>query len=107
MIDGVHHPAFTENTIYGDTASSCHLTDADRSDMFDVVVMYGKVNGIGGAVIASKKGKKRYRFICCDGSSVERVLDPVKFRIDGTRMFVITLELNRKEQRYPTMNRMI
>ena len=94
MIDGFQHPSFTENTMHGDTASSCHLTN-DDSGMFDVVIICAKVRGIGGSVIATKKGKKRYRYICEDGSSVEIVLDPMKFSKDGTSLFAITSELSK------------
>ena len=94
IYSNIQYPAFTENIIYGDTASSCHLTD-DNTDMCDLVLINDKVNGIGGAIFATKKGKKWYRFICKDGSSVERELNPVKFSKDGTRLFVMTLELDK------------
>ena len=62
-IDGLHYPASTENTMYGDTASLCHLTD-DDIDMYNVVRNNDKVSGICGAIFATKEGKKWYRFIC-------------------------------------------
>ena len=94
MIDGNRYPAFTDNTMYGDTASSCHLTN-DDTDMYDVVLINDNVSGIGGAVTATKKGKKRYIFVNEDGSSVERVLDPVKFSVNGTCLFAVNNELSK------------
>ena len=94
MTDGVQYPAFTESTMYGDTASLYHLTDGD-SDIYDVVVIIDKFSGIGGVVNATKKGKKWDRYICDDGSSIEIESDPVKFSIDDIRLFAITLELSK------------
>ena len=44
--------------MYGDTASLCHLDD-DDTDIYDVVHIHNRLSGIGGAVIVTKKGRKR------------------------------------------------
>ena len=86
MIDGNSYPAFTDSRMYGDTATSCHLTD-DDTGMYDVVLINENVSGIRGDETATKKGKKWYIVVNEYGPSMERVLDTVKYSENGTRLF--------------------
>ena len=64
----------------------CHLDNHD-TDMYNVVHIHDCVSRIGGTVIATKKGKKWYKFECEDGSNVIKELDPVKYSKNGDRLF--------------------
>eukprot|EP01083_Nonionella_stella_P004795 13981_1 len=94
-IDGTVYPSFTENTWFGDSGASCHI-DYEDEDMFDVVYIDEVVGGIGDQLLrATKKGKKRVKIQQADGSSMEKVLNPVKYCAKAKeKLFSITRELS-------------
>eukprot|EP01083_Nonionella_stella_P273276 926952_1 len=94
-IDGTVYPSFTEKTWFGDSGASCHI-DYEDEDMFDVVYIDEVVGGIGDQLLrATKKGKKRVKIQQADGSSMEKVLNPVKYCAKAKeKLFSITRELS-------------
>ena len=92
-IDGDRYPSFTNMTMYGDSCASCHLDNNDAG-MTDVEDIYERIGGIGGSILATKKGRKSYKFVQVDGSSVVREFYPVKYGKDATKLLSINRELS-------------
>ena len=72
----------------------CHLDD-DSTGIYDLEDSHDRVSRIGGAVIASKKGKILYKFVCENGSSVIKELSLVKYSKSGARLLAINAELSK------------
>ena len=58
-VNGVRYPPFTPETWIGDIGSSCHI-DNSPDGLFDASPIKERVAGIGGNVLATLVGKKRY-----------------------------------------------
>ena len=61
--------------------------------MYNVVHIHDCVSRIGGTVIATKKDKNWYKFVCEYGSNMIKELAPVKYSKNGTRLFTMNMEL--------------
>ena len=92
-IQGTTYPSFTENTWYGDSGASCHITN-DNTDMYDVNDIHELIGGIGPeAIVATKMGKKKCVIKQADGSTTEKILYPCKYSKDASdNLFSITSE---------------
>ena len=77
-IDGNKYPSFTTKSMFGDTACSCTLLNT-LEGMYDIEDIYEQIGGVESNIVATKKGKLKCRAVQADGSSTEKVLDPVKY----------------------------
>lgn len=83
-IQGTPYPSFTENTWYGDSGASCHITN-DDTDMYDVKNINELIGGIGpDAIVATKMGKKKCVIKQANGSTIEKILYPCKYSKDAS-----------------------
>ena len=94
-IDGTQYPSFTKKSMYGDTACSCTITNT-LEGMYDIEDIYEQIGGVGSNIVATKKGKLKCRAVQANGSSTNKVLDPVKYSVQTReRLLSITNEMSK------------
>jgi hypothetical protein len=72
-IDGAKYPSFTEDTMFGNSGTSCHILKSDNS-MYEVEQIHESIGGIGSDAKATKKGKLRSLIKQAGGTSTIKVL---------------------------------
>ena len=73
VIDGVNHPSFTRNIMFGDSGSSCHIRNT-MEDMFDIEAINEQIGDVGINIRTTRKGKLRADIVQVDGSKKIKIL---------------------------------
>ena len=55
-IDSAKYPPFTDDTMFGNSGTSCHIRKSDK-DMYDIEAINESIGSIGNDVRSTKKGK--------------------------------------------------
>ena len=93
VVDGMTYPSFTDDTMFGDSGSSCHIRNSAEG-MFDVEDIDDQIGGVGNNIRATRKGKLKVEVVQADGSSSTRILSPVKYSKDAQEnLLSITAEM--------------
>ena len=78
VVDGVSYPPFTEDTIFGDSGSSCHIRNT-MEGMFDIENIDEQIGDVGNNIRVTRKGKLKAEVVQADGSKTTKTLSPVKY----------------------------
>ena len=93
VVDGISYPSLTDDTMFGDSGSSCHIRNTTEG-MFDVEDINNQIGGVGNNIHATRKGKLKVEVVQADGSSSTRILNPVKYSKDAQEnLLSITAEM--------------
>ena len=76
--------------MFGDSACSCTLTNT-LEGMYDIEDINEEIGGVGSNTKATRKGKLRCLAVQTDGSSIEKVPDPVKYSKNIREIFYLLL----------------
>ena len=71
VIDGVSYQSFTEDTMFGDSGSSCPIRNT-MEDMFDIETTNEQIGGVGNNIRATGKGKLKAEGVQADRSKITK-----------------------------------
>ena len=83
VIDDVSYPSFTEDTMFGDSGSSCHIRNYTMECMFHIETMNEQIGHVGNNIRATRKGKLKAEVVQADGSKTTKILSPAKYSKDA------------------------
>ena len=78
VVDGASYPSFTEDTVFGDSGSSCHIRNT-MEVMFDIETTNKQIDGVGNNIRATRKGKLKAEVVQADGSKTTKILSSFKY----------------------------
>ena len=79
--------------MFGDSGSSCHIRNTTEG-MFGVKDINDQIGGVGNNIRATRKGKLKVEVVQAEGSSLTRILSPVKYSKDAQEnLLSITAEM--------------